>query len=1150
MPVRSSLNATIAGLPLRFEANAGQWDESIRYVARTGPSAVYLTDEGATWMFRSPSSASTILEMKVAGGRLVTPTASDELVTKSNYFVGNDPSRWRTDVRNFGRATYRNVRDGVDLVFHGDGSQLEYDFIVAPGTSPNDVAMEIEGAEGLSLAPSGSLIIHTVAGDLEEPPPHIYQVLADGGREVVSGTYRLQGTRLAFDVGPYDRDRALVIDPIVALYSTYLGGSGEDEAYGVALDGSGSAYIAGQATGTFPTKNPLQGALGGVFDAFVAKLNPAGSALVYATYLGGSAEESAFGIAVDSGGNAYVVGSTASANFPTQGTLQGYAGNTDAFVAKLNAAGSALVYSTYVGGALDERPRAVCVDSTGNLYAVGETTSANFPTVAAQQASYAGTTDAFVFKLNSSGSAFVYSTFLGGNSGDYGLGIASDGAGNAYAIGSTYSPNFPTKNPLKGSLGGAEDAFITKLDAAGATVFSTYFGGSSSDAGTAIALGGSGKLFVTGITSSADFPVQNAYQSSIASIPDAYVASLNATGSAILYSTFLGGAGDDYATTIAADANDNAFVAGWTGANDFPTSNAFQTSKSGLDAGFVARFSASGSVWWSTYLGGNVYSHPRGIVTDGNRNAYVAGGTSSTDFPTKTPIQGVKSGGFDAFVTKLGWPALVIGPSFPTVPPKSSKTFIASGGSGVGYTYALSVNASGATINPSTGVYVAGSTPSVTDTVLVTDSDTDTVSTPVFVGPGVSVLPANPTPPPKGTIGFSATGGSGVGWVWSLTSNNSGATINASSGVYTAGATPSVTDTVHVSDSLGNVANVNVSVGPGVSISPASPAVPPKGAVAFTATGGNAFGWKWTVTTNNSGATIGLTSGAYVAGAVGNVVDKVQVTDSLGNAATVNVSVGGGLAINPAGPSTPTKGSIAFTAIGGSGVAYAWSLSTNASGGTINVASGQYVAGSTGGVTDSVTVVDSLANAATVSVTVGPTLTVTPSSATVLPGDSVAFSASGGSGNAYAWAFLSNASAGSLDPNTGAYVAGTTASVTDSIQVADSLGNTATASIKVKSTIADAGVGDGSVIEPDAGTTVDAGAGGPPSSEGCGCTVPGEMRGSGGYAMLVAIVVFVGVRARRRPTSTAPRRPTSGDPRSTANGSRTARRSSRAAISG
>jgi len=461
---------------------------------------------------------------------------------------------------------------------------------------------------------------------------------------------------LGFEVGAYDASLPLVIDPTL-VYSTYLGGSGFDYGSGIAVDSAGNAYVTGQTYSTdFPTANPFQAARVGGPDAFVAKLNAAGSALVYSTYLGGNGDDYGRGIAVDAAGNAYVTGETGSTNFPTANPLQASnaGGNYDAFVAKLNAAGSALVYSTYLGGSDYDYGYGIAVDAAGNAYVTGETFSTNFPTANPLQASNAGGPNAFVAKLNAAGSALVYCTYLGGSGGDSGQGIAVDAAGNAYVTGETGS-NFPTANPFQASNAGGPDAFVARLNATGsALVYSTYLGGNGNDHGSAIAVDAAGNAYVTGETFSTNFPTANPLRASNAGGGDVFVAKLNAAGSALVYCTYLGGSSWDYGTGIAVDAAGNAYVTGLTGSTNFPTANPLQAANAGgnYDA-FVAKLNAAGSALvYSTYLGGSDTDFGYGIAVDAAGNAYVTGETYSRNFPTANAFQNSNSYS-DAFIAKL-----------------------------------------------------------------------------------------------------------------------------------------------------------------------------------------------------------------------------------------------------------------------------------------------------------------------------------------------------------------------------------------------------------------------------------------------------------------------------------------------------------------
>ncbi|HYG80383.1 MAG TPA: SBBP repeat-containing protein, partial [Pyrinomonadaceae bacterium] len=578
---------------------------------------------------------------------------------------------------------YGEVYPGVDLVFYGNQRELEYDFVLQPGADPRTIRLSFEGVEGLSRDAAGELVLRTNAGLLRQRRPVVYQEV-DGARREVAGEYVIAADRsVGFKLGEYDRTRPLVIDPVL-VYSTFLGSGNNDTGYGIAVDSAGNAYVTGNtASDNFPTANPLQPARKGVGDIFITKLNPAGTALVYSTYLGGANADSAAGIAVDDAGSAYVAGSTMSFDFPvTPGAYQTVKGggvvNGDAFVVKLNRAGNALVFSTYLGGPdNDDRATGIRVDVSRNVYVSGTTSlygSGFFPvTPGAFQTTYGGgTTDAFASKLNSTGSSLVYSTYLGGSDKDYGNGIAIDFDGNAYVVGETYSNNFPT---TPGSFRATKtdqpsDAFATKLNqTASALVYSTFLGGSVTDGASDVAVDSRRNAYITGNTSSPNFPVTSGvFQPNIGKLcdgcatNDAFVTRLNAAGTALVFSTFLGGAaGNEVASGIAVDAAGNAYVAGGTNASDFPVLGAVQFEKKyGYDA-FVTELDASGRrLIYSTFLGGRGSSDSAtSVAVDGGGNTYVTGGTNSRDFPiTPGAFQTLINRNnlvstFDAFVTKL-----------------------------------------------------------------------------------------------------------------------------------------------------------------------------------------------------------------------------------------------------------------------------------------------------------------------------------------------------------------------------------------------------------------------------------------------------------------------------------------------------------------
>ena len=663
-------------LPLSFEANRGQTDNRVDFLSRGSGYTLFLIPTEAVLALRKPAASEVgkvesngdteeaVLRMKLVGAN-PSPRVSglEELPGRSNYFIGNDPAKWRTNVPHYAKVQYKDVYPGVNLVYYGNQRQLEYDLIVAPGANPEAIQLAFEGEDKLEIDAQGDLVLHTGGEEVRLHKPLVYQEV-EGVRREIAGSYVLNGGRqVGFQVAAYDAGKPLIIDPVLS-YSTYLGGRGDDSGWGIAVDASANAYVTG-STGSadFPTASPFQAALGRGTDAFLTKLNAAGTALVYSTYLGGSGQDSGTGIALDAAGNAYVTGQTSSTDFPTVNPFKAACPFrcTDAFVTKLNAAGSALVYSTYLGGGGGDGGFAIAVDASGNAYVTGFTQSADFPTAnPIQPAHGGGETDAFVTKLNAIGNSLIYSTYLGGSDADFPEGIAVDTSGNAYVTGSTNSTDFPTASAIQAANAGFRDVFVTKLNAPGnALVYSTYLGGSGFDGGRGIAVDSSGNACVTGETFSTDFPTASPIQPALGDRSDAFVTKFNSAGSALVYSTYLGGIGWDGGLGIAVDASDNAYVTGLTGSPDFPTASPFQPFQRvafGGDA-FVTKLNATGDVLvYSTYLGGSGDENPNsraGIAVDASGNAYVTGVTESTDFPTANPFQPTYAGFEDAFVAKV-----------------------------------------------------------------------------------------------------------------------------------------------------------------------------------------------------------------------------------------------------------------------------------------------------------------------------------------------------------------------------------------------------------------------------------------------------------------------------------------------------------------
>ena len=699
--IKVGLEKGFGRLPLSFEINQGQTDAEVKFLSRGKGSTVFLTPNEAVLSLKKRQDRSEVLDVKSVASLSKSRTHKslsensqsategqnpavlrikliganpqpelaglEELPGKVNYFIGNDPRKWRANISTFAKVKYKDVYPGIDLVYYGNQGQLEYDFIVAPGADSKIIKFDIQGADKLEVNARGDLALKTDNAEILQYKPMVYQEDGDA-KKLLSGHYVLRGEHeLGFQVAGYDASRPLIIDPVL-VYSTYIGGNSTEFGRGIAIDSAGNAYVAGLTASTdFPTVNRLQPVSVDSEDAFVLKLNSTGSALVYSTYFGGSGSDDAMGIAVDLAGNAYVTGVSYSTDFPTTPGALGIPLNDsgNAFVTKLNPTGSGFVYSTYLGGSDLDQGHGIAVDLAGNAYVTGFTGSTDFPTTAGAFQTTNDGQRAFVAKLNLTGSALVYSTYLGGSDGgEVGGGITVDTSGNAYVTGHTGAIDFPTVNPLQPELKGGVDVFVSKLNPAGTgLVYSTFLGGSGSDGAAGIAVDSAGNAYVTGSTDSTDFPTVNAFQAVFGGNLDAFVAKLNATGSVLVYSTYLGGGsgggssgGSEVGLGIAVDLAGNAYLTGYTGSTDFPTVNPLQPVFRGSGDAFVAKINASGTALvYSTYLGGGSVDPDvgNGIAVDAAGNAYVTGSTSSADFPTVNAFQAVLGGNLDAFVAKL-----------------------------------------------------------------------------------------------------------------------------------------------------------------------------------------------------------------------------------------------------------------------------------------------------------------------------------------------------------------------------------------------------------------------------------------------------------------------------------------------------------------
>lgn len=649
-------------VPIYFVENQGQFPERTKYVARDAGLTCYF--EAASVVVAANGDS---YRVAFPGANPAARLEGMEPSSARINFLAGTPSEWKTDLPAWDAIAYRSIFPGIDLVYTSHLDRLKSDFIVAPGADPESIRLRYQNT-AVHIDADGALVVPRSAGEFREQAPVLYQEIAGQRIAVDgSFRLRGDGT-VGFRVGTYDHRKPLVIDPTLSYSTflggngmdavTSMAVDGAGNAY---LAGWTSAT-------NFPTLNPIQAKQKGSVNAFVAKLGPGGNSLIYCTYLGGQADDRAFGIAIDSSGDAYVTGWTSSTAFPVVAPAQStLAGTRDAFVAKLNPAGNSLIYSTFLGGSGNDSGTGIAVDSSGNAYVVGYTSSSNFPTLNAYQTSNKGTQNAFVAKLSSSGS-LVYGTYLGGGGSDAAAAVAVDSAGDAYLTGGTTSANFPTASPVQAANGGNQDAFITKLNPSGnALVYSTYLGGSggasgSPEQGTAIAVDATGAAYIAGVTNSTNFPVtsgvlQPAYDGGGS---DAFVTKLAPAGTSLVYATYLGGSGFDYASGIAVDSLGNAYITGYTSSSDFWSLRAVQAGNDGLYDAFLTKLNATGTgILSSTYLGGSGIDSANAVAIDSLGNAFVAGLTQSGDFPLSNPLQTVNGDSYSGFISKIspGWMA-------------------------------------------------------------------------------------------------------------------------------------------------------------------------------------------------------------------------------------------------------------------------------------------------------------------------------------------------------------------------------------------------------------------------------------------------------------------------------------------------------------
>jgi hypothetical protein len=713
----ASTARAFAHLPLSFEQNEGQTDPRVRFLAHGQGYGLFLTADGAVLTLQripvrphSGSYRQAVVRLTWVGANpKVVVTGENKLPGKSNYFIGNDPRRWHTDVPAYAHVRYQSLYPGVNAVYYGRQGQLENDYIVAPGADPRQIRIRIVGAQKVKLNAAGGLVLETKTGKVELRHPVAYQGSGNHKRHVKVWYVRLGNDEFALEAGDYRRSESLVIDPAL-LYATYLGGSGGDVGYGVAVDVNDNVFVCGVTNSSnFPTASAEQSSAGGSGDAFVTELNPTGTKLIYSTYLGGSGSDNASACALGSSDALFVTGTTNSTDFPvapaasssstTPAFQTAYGGNGDAFVAEIGEPGNKLVYSSYLGGSGADFGQGIAVDSTGDAYVTGSTQSPDLKTVNAEQPTIGGASDAFVAEVNFSGTALTYLTYLGGSQADTGQSIKVDSSGDAYVAGYTFSTNFPTANPIYSANAGGSDAFVAELGpcknctSTGGTppslLFSTYLGGGGNDQALGIAVDTSGNIYVTGMTesgTSSPFPTSSgAYQTTLKGSQNAFVTKLAPGATAGVfsltggYSTYLGGSGVDQGNGIAVDSSGDAFVVGYTQSSDFPVANPTQALL-GITGGstcgtstcadaFVTELNPAGSQpAFSTFFGGSGADFGQAVALDSSKNAFLTGSTSSSNLPVipaayQGSLGGVAGNAFVAEIEQANAPSLTVSPA-------------------------------------------------------------------------------------------------------------------------------------------------------------------------------------------------------------------------------------------------------------------------------------------------------------------------------------------------------------------------------------------------------------------------------------------------------------------------------------------------------
>ncbi len=717
---RTAADLNFGKMPLCFLPNQGQLDEAVAFYVQGKDKTLYFGPDGITFSLydlaerasrqsggpeaegerdRSLPQARWNVKLDfMSANPDVRPVGEDRAAGVVSYFKGR-PEDWRTGLPTYSRIVYRELWPGIDLAYSGNVNELKYEFIVHPGGDPSQIRLAYRGATGVKVDEAGQLQVHTPAGSFRDGTPVAYQEI-DGRRLPVALAYSLSdpaampaaekprndqnedtpysAVTYGFAVGGYDHTQPLVMDPVMFVYCGFLGGSNLEYGRAVACDASGNAYITGytaSSQATFPVTTGPDLTYAGGYDAFVAKVNAAGTGLVYCGYIGGLSDDYGQGIAVDASGNAHITGRTYSteSSLPvTVGPDLTHNGSFDAFVAKINASGTGLIYCGYIGGSGDDWGWGIGLDGTGNAYISGNTnsTESTFPVTVGPDLTYnGGSGDVFAAKVNAAGTGLSYCGYIGGDYDEYGYAIAVDGSGRAYLAGKvdSFAGTFPVTVGPDLTFGGGSDAYVARVNAAGTGLdYCGYIGGIGNDYGYGVAVDGSGNAYVTGHTRSYQdtFPVSVGPDLTFnGGTQDVFVVKVNPSGTGFVFGGYIGGSANEYAYAVSVDSTGNAYVVGDTASTEasFPVCGGPDLSYNGGSSdGFVAMVKASGQgLVYCGYLGGSGYDQVYGVAADGS-GAFITGFTDSaaTGFPVVAGPDLTLNGNYDAFVARVTGPPL------------------------------------------------------------------------------------------------------------------------------------------------------------------------------------------------------------------------------------------------------------------------------------------------------------------------------------------------------------------------------------------------------------------------------------------------------------------------------------------------------------